>query len=102
VAGARGRQPGGRPRAPGQLSRRPRGRRTVPGQCPGDNSKKRERVTVARGGRESGGVPEPARPAGAGPSLCERGRAECVIKDGKLFSFSVQFKQTRDLSGIRK
>jgi len=27
--------------------------------APGDNSKRREGVTVARGGRESGGVPEP-------------------------------------------
>ena len=73
-----------------------------PAVAAGDNSKRREGVAVTRGGRESGGVPDPGPAAGAGPSLCERGRAECVIKGGRLFSFSVEFKQTRDLSGIRK
>ena len=70
--------------------------------APGDNSKRREGVTVPAEGVNSGGVPEPGPAGRTGPSLCERRRAECVIKDGKPFSFSVEFKQTRDLSGIRK
>jgi len=40
-----------------------------PAVAAGDNSKRREGVTVTRGGRESGGVPDPGPAAGpaAGP-----------------------------------